>query len=386
MRNFHISYKMVTSEEFNEHLDYIKENNYIVKNYSYEEANDYGMISKFYFTAYLKINCVNVSLTYKKDFKWVNIKHNLSNPDVEEDLIQDTDPSVCYATFQRYCHIEDLSYRFGYELTENNKVKWAIPNFGGLRYVNLELANKRYDNVYGYDMNSAFLNACIDLVIPTKFVGYLKVPQEGEMGFTSFGEPVYKTDEECMYVFKCEVNPNLTRWAREMFKKKKNAKTQQEKQKAKDMGTFAIGVLGRHNPFVRNCIIYKSNEIMESLIDKNTLLCNTDNIVSLVERPELKIGTELGEFKLEHTGNFAMTETGYQWNYALPTICGFTKEKAIEFEKIIGRKYDLLKDGMIGELFIPRMFNYKELKIVKRNVNKQFEGFMRRYYGEMEKA
>ena len=381
MRNFHISYKMVTSEEFNEHLDYIKENKYIIKLYSYEEANTNGMLSKFYYTAYLKINFVNVSLTYKRSFGWVSVKHNLSYIDDEGLLPQETDPRVAYATFQKYCHIEDLSFRFGYELIDN-KISWAIENFGGLRYVNEKYAGKRYENVYGYDMNSAFLNACVDLVIPTTFVGYSKVPKEDEMGFDFLGTPIYNTTKECYYVFKCGINPDLTRWAREMYKKKRNAKNDNEKQKWKDMGTFAIGCLARHNPFVRNCILYKSNQIMEELIDENTLLCNTDSIVSLVERNDLKIGTELGEFKLEHQGNFALTETGYQWNYSLPTVCGFTKEKAIEFEKIVGRKYDLLKDGMIGEIFIPRLFDMVNYRIINRDINEQFRDFLRRYYGK----
>lgn len=39
-------------------------------------------------------------------------------------------------------------------------------------------------------------------------------------------------------------------------------------------------------------------------MDENTLFSNTDSIVSLVPRPDLKISDNIGDFKIEHQGDF----------------------------------------------------------------------------------
>jgi hypothetical protein len=44
----------------------------------------------------------------------------------------------------------------------------------------------------------------------------------------------------------------------------------------------------------------KAQHFIESLRDENTLMCTVDSIVSSVPRPDIKLGTEIGDFKLEH--------------------------------------------------------------------------------------
>ena len=39
-------------------------------------------------------------------------------------------------------------------------------------------------------------------------------------------------------------------------------------------------------------------------MDENTLFSNTDSIVSLVPRSDLKISDNIGDFKIEHQGDF----------------------------------------------------------------------------------
>lgn len=46
------------------------------------------------------------------------------------------------------------------------------------------------------------------------------------------------------------------------------------------------------------------NKFIKNLMDENTLFSNTDSIVSLVPRPDLKISDNIGDFKIEHKGDF----------------------------------------------------------------------------------
>ena len=139
-------------------------------------------------------------------------------------------------------------------------------------------------------------------------------------------------------------------------------------------------MIARHNPFFRNCIIFRSNQTMLKLIDKNTILCNTDSIVTQVKRDDLKLGKELGEYKIEHTGTLGVTERGYQWNNDLPVICGFVKDKANIFKKVIGRDYDILVDDNLNELFIQRYIDLNRLRIFKRDLKPFIVDFLKKEY------
>ena len=102
----------------------------------------------------------------------------------------------------------------------------------------------------------------------------------------------------------------VNRW----YEEKKNAKTKQQKAKAKGMLNYSVGYLQRVNPFLRSTIIYYANKMIKDLVDENTLYCNTDSLVSLVPRNDLNIGTNIGEFKVEHEGQFAFRGFNYQWD------------------------------------------------------------------------
>lgn len=386
MRSFHVTYIPLTSYHFNNHLRYLKENEYTVKYCSYEEAIEYGLASNDYFEAYLKVNFINITLTYRKFNKWINICHNLATEDTEEELVPVVDPSRSYSHLQRYAHIPDMKNVIQYEISDDGKIKWPIINLGALRYFNSKYFGRRYENVIGYDMNSAFLTACIDLKIPDCSVPYREgYPKKGEVGFNEDGIPFYGPSSfHCEYVFPCIVNEGLTKWAMQVYNKKRKAKTKFDKQHWKDMGNFAIGMIARHNPFVRNCIIWNSNQKMLKMIDGNVILCNTDSIVTQVERNDLVIGEGIGEFKIEHKGSLAVNKRGYQWNDDLPIICGFVKNKAEMFEKIVGRKYDILIDDNLSEIFIQRTIDLKKLVIKKRDIDKSIEAFLKMRYNNNE--
>ena len=93
------------------------------------------------------------------------------------------------------------------------------------------------------------------------------------------------------------------------------------------------------NPFIRAKIIYEANKMISDLIDENTLYCNTDSIVSLTERKDIKLGNNIGQFKIEHQGDFAYIGFNYQWNRDVPSYRSIQKSAFKE-------GYDMLKDPL----------------------------------------
>ena len=187
-----------------------------------------------------------------------------------------------------------------------------------------------------YDMNSAYSWAMLQDQPDTTKPPMQKKIGKGEVGFGPNGERM--TEGYSIYVFKLIPSP-FKRFVEYYYKKKKNPKNKAEKRKAKEYLNFSVGYLQNRNPYIRANIIGLCNDKIKSLIDNNTLYANTDSIVSLVERPELELGDEIGQWKVEHRGKFAYIEYSYQWNESCPSIRGKPKE-------YFPKGYDLLTDEL----------------------------------------
>ena len=81
------------------------------------------------------------------------------------------------------------------------------------------------------------------------------------------------------------------------------------------------------------------NEKIRSLIDDNTIYCNTDSIVSLKERTDFIIGDGLGEWKIEHKGKFAYVGFNYQWKEDTVAYRGIPKTWFV-------KNFDITKDDL----------------------------------------
>ena len=92
-------------------------------------------------------------------------------------------------------------------------------------------------------------------------------------------------------------------------------------------------------------------------MDEDTLLCSTDSLVSKRKRDDLEIGTEIGQFKLEHEGDFCYDGMNYQWNLEIPTYRGIPKSW---FKK----GWDIAKDKVpkFGNLY---SFDKSRLNLIK---------------------
>ena len=206
--------------------------------------------------------------------------------------------------------------------------------------------NKEYDctrhYAYGYDLNSAYSWAMLQDMPDTEsgVVGRYRKVKSGEIGFCKLditeSIPEYMTDKDDLImvdtgmvadvIYKKMESP-FKRFVAVWYNKKKKASCPEEKQKAKGVLNYSIGYLQNVNPYIRATILTHVNNRISSLVDKNTLFCNTDSLVSLVRRPDIEanIGDEIGQWKLEHQGYFAYKGFNYQWDDNVPTYRGQPK-------------------------------------------------------------
>lgn len=205
-------------------------------------------------------------------------------------------------------------------------------------YFNEKYTNTRIENCYGYDINSAYTWAMTQPMPDTSVKPEIgRKVKKGEIGFDSNYNLVFP-GHFANLVYPCIESP-FKKFAEVWYNKKKNAKTTEEKQIAKDVLNASIGYFQNTNPILRTAILWYANNRVRSLIDENTLYCNTDSIISKVRRLDIEkdLGPELGQWKLEHTGAFAYKSFTYQWNFDIPSYRGISKSW---FKK----GWDLLKD------------------------------------------
>ena len=159
---------------------------------------------------------------------------------------------------------------------------------------------------YGYDMNSCypyFLTKPLpygDIIRKDDFVN------EGEIGFAddvSFqGKHMLKArfeGEYANYIFNAKIYRGLTEFAFEQYKLKKNAKGDLRDIIKKSYNAL-VGIFKYHHIFIRSAVLGYAERYIKSLRDENTIIQTVDSIVSSKPRTDLDIGTELGQFKIEH--------------------------------------------------------------------------------------
>ena len=197
---------------------------------------------------------------------------------------------------------------------------------------------------YDYDMNSAYSTAMLgDMPDTSKVTSVditsfnMGITKEDEIGFDANGN-LTEVGEIALYRFKKIPSP-FKKFVEYYYKLKHDAKTKAERTRAKDVLNLSVGYLQRVNPFIRATIVSRANKTIQSLMDENTIYCNTDSIVSLTERKDLKIGDDIGEWKLENKGIFRYVSANYQWNGELPKYRGVPKEW-------FGENYNILTDEL----------------------------------------
>lgn len=335
LRNEYLSWA-----EFMKHFKFCKSHRIIVEGPRTNECRNYMV-------ANIEVQAVWVKLTYRRNNKTICYNARMDGADPKQQITG----MRAYTTMCQNLlpwHMPNLrDYKpFGYHKTKTGKTAWAIEPTKQLMYFNKELNNSRYEDCYGYDRNSAFTWAMMQPIPNTdKEPDLLRKTKSGEIGFNLDGSVCFEKGHFCNFIFEAQESPFIN-FAKKWYLKKRDAKTEADKEKAKETLNFCIGYMHRTNPFIRNCIVARSNNYILSLIDENTLYCNTDSIVSRRRRRdlELDLGKELGQWKIEHRGDFAYKDFTYQWNDTIPTYRGIPKKWFENFEKMNKRPWDLLTD------------------------------------------
>ncbi len=348
--------KFITIEEFNKHLAYVKKYRDVV----YEPRKQ----GEKYLIANIVIDIVNVYLTYRDGARTCTFSTRLDGSSTPNKITG----LLAYQTICKYYKVPNMScYEWmKKEITkvgERQQISWIIESATPLLYSNVEKAGKEYHNCYGYDMTSAY-GWALTQPIPdtTKPPRFYDVVKDGEIGFLADGTITF--DSLANVIFPLMDSPFI-RFVNKWYGIKKYGSTE-ESLKAKQMMNFAVGYMQRTNPFIRNTIVNRCNMRISSLIDENTLFSNTDSLVSLVERKDIILGDKIGEFHIEHTGDFAYEGCNYQWKQEVPTYRGVAKKWFESFEKKHKRKWSILKDEIPTFEDSEYYFDYKKLQIRRK--------------------
>lgn len=235
-----------------------------------------------------------------------------------------------------------------------DKVKWRDMEIKvGRSYYEPELA-KKWHKCWSYDINSAYPYAMLQLMPDTSIEPLKNVElTKGYMGFYEDGTATLTEGVLVSYAFPLVESP-FKEYIMYYYNKKCEATDKKEKAKYKDFLNHPTGYLCKHNIFLRNAIIFYSNEYITQFIDKNTIYCNIDSIVSLVPRYDIPIGNEIGQFKEEHANeDFKFVGPGmYQWGSkchyrGIPSSCISDIENVNNWIQNAHKKVD--KEGHIYE-------------------------------------
>ncbi len=222
---------------------------------------------------------------------------------------------------------------------------------------NPRFENKVIEDIWEYDLNSAYssvlMNKMPDLYHPLwskdqhvkkGFIGFylnnhLSMVEAG--GYADVTFPLIDSPES--------LKDYCMKWY-----DKKTKSTGSEKLYAKAMLNLPIGYTQRYNPFFRAYIVHSCNNQIIDLIDEDSLLWNTDAIISKRRRTDLKIGDKIGEFKEIHFKKIKYIGNTYQLDDELPTWRGVPKYWFKKFEQIHGRPFNIFEDP------VPNLLNLYE--------------------------
>jgi hypothetical protein len=274
------------------------------------------------------------------------------------DYVNGTNGLNAFMTLNRYWKVPRLSEK---ELERLDRLGISA---SPLLDFNSEYEGQRLSDCWCYDLNSAYSAAMLKGWIDASKPPVAKRIDFDEIGFRFNDDGCLEIQKSgyCSFVFKIMKTPEgIVRFIDKYYEMKKNAKTAEEKKKAKQMLNFSVGYLQRVNPWLRAWVVCSCNDFIDGLLDENSLFWNTDSITSKVRRLDLEknLGAEIGQWKIEHSGDVAYKGNCYQWNLEVPTYRGRPKSWFKE-------GWDILKDDTP---IVGNMFEFNEDKIILEEVD-----------------
>ena len=349
---------VVSIDELNDILKQLEDFGLIIVKLGYgqpvKSIEEFMILNKLQHPTFSKYAYINVKETkVEVSCSYIDKLNCTFICDLNENSISDLVGQRCYMEQQKAYKIpKAIEYKNPYlsrwyDTDSNKYLCTAKPILGFNKiYQNMELVD-----VYEYDINSAYSSQLLDKIpdlnnpINVERGTYESMVKEGQIGFMF--------DNECTMVpvgYYADIIFNLIdtpESLKDYHNKWYNIKKESDgnsKQDAKDHLNFPIGYSQRTNPFFRSYVISMCNKKIKSIMDKDTLLWNTDAIFSRVRRTDLELGDEIGQFKEIHLKRFVYVGNTYQVDLEVPKYRGICKEWFKEFERQHGRPYDLLKD------------------------------------------
>lgn len=308
--------RYVDFETINKHLKYCED----YRKIHYRPKSD---LENFKLDAFIEDKLRYFELSYKYAGEACTYIFDKANGDTDDH--QQINGLQAYSVLCRYAKVNKV-------ISDKEDAPFSAK---GILWKNKKYEGKRVDAIC-YDINSAYSYAMIQPMPDTSIPPKQKYIEDGEIGFYPSGDR--QTSGYSMYVFKLIESP-FKRFVEVYYKKKISAKTKAEKRRAKEYLNFSVGFLQHRDPYTRAQIVGLANDRILSLIDENTLYCNTDSIVCLKERDDLELGNEIGQWKIEHRDKFAFVGFNYQWGLDIPSVRGKSKT---DFYK----GWDILKDEL----------------------------------------
>ena len=338
----------------------MKYNNFRRKALGIAEANQLLYIL---YLAGVKVHYIGITDSYKEEkallkqqykdkFNYTNhalIKENLTNIWIETryyeprckptryivDLNDEKKPAIsglqAFNELQRWAYTAINARKYNFPLLDRwfdsstgKYVCSASPTIGFKEAWN----QKQLHNVYEYDLHSAYSSVMLDKVPNVNNPIFNAKIKEGQVGFL-IDEQLTLVDKigcQCDVVFDLlELRQEAKDYILRLYAKKEEATDEFEHDEVKLKLNAAIGYYQRYNPFMRSYIVHKCNQKIQSLMDENTILWNTDALFSLVPRPDIDVGNNIGQFKETFIENFVYINNNYQINDELPLFRGFPK-------------------------------------------------------------
>lgn len=351
-------------KEMNQRLKFCKENRIYAPNVEFAKRS---VGTRFFYT--IDIKFTRMILKYRPKGETYGEYHFFLDGSEKAQQISGT---LAFNLLQRLSKkgVEDLTGNYKYY--DKKLDEWSIGHIAGLIWYNPNFFNQRFENCIEYDTNNSYSYAMLGDIPDTKITPRLNdYVQEGEIGFRLtqkgfckdvFLYAVFEPGRLADYIFPKIPSP-FAKFVEYYYNKRKNAKNKLEREKIKQILNYSIGYIARKNPFIHSCILSRARYRIESFIDTDTTLySNTDSIVSTIRRPDIEalMGDEVGQFHIAHTGDFAYTGSGYQWNRDIPSVRGRSKEW---FKNAYPNGFDILNDKIPFVEANKYYFDEKEFKI-----------------------
>ena len=277
-----------------------------------------------------------------------------------------------FCALQKYCYKSTYAGKYHWDLLDryyDTKLRKYMCSASPLVWYNPKYEMTELRDVYEYDVNSAYSSVMLDRIPDVNRPYFGHTLKKDQVGFWLDDKLSMVSQPGCYAEIAfdlIELSPKQKEYLKRLYEKKETALDEFEYKEAKLAANAAIGYYQKWNPFMRSYVVNTCNKNIKSLMDEDTILCNTDAIFSLKKRDELIIGEGIGEFKEERIDRFVYRGNNYQKNWEKPKYRGVSASWFPE-------GWDLLKDP-VPKRANPYKFDSEKMTIEKEEGHEAWRG------------